>query len=362
MNKQVILMLAGERSGDQLGASLARTVKAQWPDALIAGMTGPEMCAAGVQTLVDNAHLDIIGLSGILSNSTRLWSAWQKLKKFTQKHRPIVICIDYPGFNLRFAHRAKKLGCKVMFIVSPQVWAWRGKRKKTIQRVVDHMAVLLPFEKKIYDDLGVSCTQIRHPLIDEISMNNNVMPNQEKPLVAICPGSRESEKENLLQIFIESAKAVKQTLPECNFIIVRAKTLAKSHWPALPEYIHYVDESDKDILNKCHAALVCSGTMTLKLALYEIPMVIAYKLPKFSYWIAKKLVKTEHIGLCNIVAQRRVAPELIQENVTVTSLQNALIYAIQSPHTQIDHWQQLRSSMDCPPITSLVDQLKTWIT
>lgn len=206
------------------------------------------------------------------------------------------------------------------------------------------------------------CTQIRHPLIEEISTNHDIAPNPEKPLVAICPGSRESEKENLLEIFIESAKAVKQSLPQCDFIIVRAKTLAESNWPTLPEYIRYADESDKNVLSKCHAALACSGTMTLKLALHKLPMVIAYKLSKTSYWIAKKLVKTKHIGLCNIVAQRRVAPEFIQDSVTITHLANALISALQSPHTQTEHWQQLRSSMSCAPITSLLDTLKAWIT
>ncbi|MDK9719480.1 MAG: lipid-A-disaccharide synthase [Trichlorobacter sp.] len=323
-----VMIVAGEASGDIYGAGLVRAVHAADPAFSFFGIGGPRMREAGCETLVDSADMAVVGLVEVLKHFNVIAAAFLKLKKILLETPPdLLILIDYPGFNLRLAKVAKKAGVKVLYYISPQIWAWRQGRVKKIKRLVDHMAVILPFEAPFYERAGVPVSFVGHPMADlvKVSLTHEQAATSfgldpARLIVGLFPGSRRSEVSRLLPTIIDAAHLLKQRFPDIQFALPLASTLTDADlapWLVdcnLP--ITVTRERIHDLMRACDAVISVSGTVTLEIALVGTPLIIIYKLAPLTFQLAKRLVKVEHIGLCNIVAGEAVAKELIQDDAS----------------------------------------------
>ncbi len=323
-----VMIVAGEASGDIYGAGLVRAVHAADPAFSFFGIGGLRMREAGCETLVDSADMAVVGLVEVLKHFDVIAAAFLTLKRILQDEPPaLLILIDYPGFNLRLAKVAKRAGVQVLYYISPQIWAWRQGRVKKIKRLVDHMAVILPFEAGFYEQAGVPVSFVGHPMADLVAVTSSRRQAAEsfgldsgRQIVGLFPGSRRSEVSRLLPTIIAAAQLIRQRFPEVQFVLPLASTLEEADivpWLAdhdLPLTI--TRERIHELIRACDAVISVSGTVTLEVALVGTPLVIIYKLAALTFQLAKRLVKVEHIGLCNIVAGETVAPELIQDDAS----------------------------------------------
>lgn len=320
------MIVAGEASGDIYGADLVSAAQVLDPQLHFFGIGGQRMRETGVQTLVDSADMAVVGLVEVLRHFDVISAAFLKLKKILREDPPaLLVLIDYPGFNLRLAKVAKRAGVKVLYYISPQIWAWRQGRVKKIARLVDHMAVILPFEAAFYERVGLPVTFVGHPMLDmvQVSMNREQAAlsfglDPSRKIVGLFPGSRKNEVERLLPVIIESARLVERQFPGAQFVVPVASTLSRDD--LAPQILaagidaRFTHERIHDLIRGCDAVISVSGTVTLEIALIGTPMVIIYKLSPLTYLLAKRLVKVEHIGLCNIIAGETVVRELIQHD------------------------------------------------
>jgi len=318
------MIVAGEASGDIYGADLAREAHKLNSNLHFFGIGGARMREAGVETLVDSSDMAVVGLVEVIKHFDVISAAFKKLKHIIIDTPPeLLILIDYPGFNLRLARVAKKAGVKVLYYISPQIWAWRQGRVKKIARIVDHMAVILPFEAPFYEKAGVPVTFVGHPMLDLVNVtldraaaatSFNLDPAHK--IVGLFPGSRRNEIERLLPVIIGAAIELKARFPDIQFILPLASTLKSDDIvPQLTSAgleVTTTRERIHDMIRACDAVVSVSGTVTLEIALVGTPMVIIYKLSPLTYQLAKRLVKIPNIGLCNIVAGETVVRELIQ--------------------------------------------------
>ncbi len=325
MQKKSICIIAGEASGDLLGANLAKALESLNPHLKLTGMGGKQMRQAGVEIIMDNNSLDIIGWLGVIKNIFTIRQAIKTLKNYFYEYKPdLLILIDYPGFNLHIAKIAKKAGIKILYYVSPKIWAWRYGRIYTIKQYVDHMAVLFAFEEEIYKKAEIPVTFVGHPLSSLIKVTQSREAicdqyhlNPHHKTIALVPGSRLQEIEYLLPMMIQAAKIIKQSQPDIQFVLPLASSLKltdiKKHL-SIPVTI--VENNTYNLLSICSAAIVTSGTATLEVALSQIPLVVVYKGNAINYWIARCFIQINQIGLCNIIAGETVAKELIQHQAT----------------------------------------------
>ena len=327
MDKQPrrIMIVAGEASGDIYGADLAREAFKLDRNLQFFGIGGARMREAGVEILVDSAEMAVVGLVEVIKHFDVIASAFLKLKKILLHDRPdLLILIDYPGFNLRLAKLARKAGVRILYYISPQIWAWRQGRIKKIARIIDHMAVILPFEAPFYERAGVPVTFIGHPMIDMVNVvldhdcaAESFGLDRSRKIVGLFPGSRRSEIERMLPVIVESAVLLKQRLPDIQFVLPLASTLRPediaTRFRAADLDVIITSERIHDMIRACDAIISVSGTVTLEIALVGTPMVIIYKLAPLTYQLAKRLIKVDNIGLCNIVAGETVVRELIQD-------------------------------------------------
>ncbi|MDF1655685.1 MAG: lipid-A-disaccharide synthase [Coxiellaceae bacterium] len=328
-----ICIVAGEASGDLLGADLANTLLQQNPSSQLFGMAGPKMRAAGVEALVDSETMAIVGIWEILKHLGKIKRSMRCLQLALLERKPdVIILIDYPGFNLRLADFAHRHGIKVLYYVSPQIWAWRAGRIKHIKQCVDHMAVLFPFEKKIYRQAGVPVTVVGHPLTHIVpkDLNNSdckqlLAIDSNTPVVGLLPGSRRQEIEKLLPTMLAAAKILKQKKPGLHCVLPIASGLDKNLFKELPDYVQCVEDDTYTAIKACDAIICTSGTATLEVSLLQVPMALIYKVAPFSYWLGKKLIKTPYIGLCNIVAENMVCQELIQHDANAEKISQEIL-------------------------------------
>ncbi len=335
-NKRVMI-IAGEASGDSHAAKLVREVKAKNTDITFYGIGGKNMREAGVETLVDSAELAVVGLFEVLAHWNTISGALKKMQHLLRTEPPdLLVLTDYPEFNLRLAKTAKECDIKVLYYISPQVWAWRQKRVYKIRKLVDMMAVIFPFEEIFYKKYDVPVRFVGHPLIDEIhvsadqkKLRNEFMLDNEKPVIGLFPGSRHSEIKRLLPIIVDCAKQIIKEKPDAQFVIPVASTLKEED--ILPYFkdveldMRIISHRSHDVMSVCDAVITVSGTVTLELALLKKPMVVINKISKLSYFIVMRTLKLAHIALCNIVANKRVVPELIQNDATVDKISKALL-------------------------------------
>ncbi|HBG06926.1 MAG: lipid-A-disaccharide synthase [Geobacteraceae bacterium GWC2_58_44] len=322
------MIVAGEASGDMYGATLAAELRALSPDTRFFGMGGGCMRQAGVETLVDANEMAVMGIVEVVGHLPVILKNFNILKKRLLSDPPsLLILIDYPDFNLRLAKVAKRAGVPVLYFISPQVWAWRSGRVKGIGEVIDMMAVLFPFEVPFYQKAGIPVSFVGHPLLDMVRPSMGKAEallsfglDPERQTVGLFPGSRKSEIAKLLPDILEAAKLLKAQLPGLQFLLPLASSLRQEDIASELQRsgldVTIVSGRNHDVMVACDAAISVSGTVTMELALVGIPMVIVYRVSGLTYQIGKRVIKVPHIGICNIVAEKGVAKELIQHEVT----------------------------------------------
>ena len=320
-----IMIVAGEASGDLHGAKLARELLALDPHVELYGMGGESMAAAGVEILQDIANLAVMGLVEVLG---RLWDIRQAMRKLTEQfvNRPpdLLILIDYPGFNLILAKKAKQFNIPVLYYISPKVWAWREGRVKQIKQYVDRMAVILPFEKEYFRQHGIPVDYVGNPLLDSVQTKyskrefcelHNIDPAS--TLVGLMPGSRKTEISRLLPLFLQVAGKLSTAIKNIVFLLPLASTLTVQDLEnsGLQESnvdLRIISENHYDMMAACDAAMAASGTLTLELAILNVPMVVSYKVAPISHLLGKQFIKVQFASLVNLIAGREVVREFLQ--------------------------------------------------
>jgi lipid-A-disaccharide synthase len=325
-----ILLSAGEPSGDLHGAALARALRARWPGAELYGLGGPLMQEAGVELLAHTDELAVMGFAEVFRHLPYFIRLMRRVRATLRERRPaLVIPIDYPGFNLRLAKAARAERIPVLYYIAPQVWAWHRSRMHDLAGVADRLAVILPFEERLFRDAGADVHFVGHPLLDlaparlargEFCARHGL--DAERPLLALFPGSRRQEVERHLLLFAGAAARVRQARPDVQAIIAASPAVPAERYVsvALPR-----SDDSWELLHHADTALVKSGTSTLQAALTITPLVVAYRMHPLSYALARRLVKVPHVALVNLVAEARVAPELIQEQATPEALAAELL-------------------------------------
>lgn len=348
-----IMIIAGEASGDQHSARLVEAVHAIDPSVEFFGIGGECMRRAGVDIRVDSAEMAVVGLVEIWAHRKVIFGALDNMREILKTAPPdLLFLTDYPEFNLRLAKTAKQLGIKVLFYISPQIWAWRQWRVKKIRKLVDMMAVIFPFELDFYHRHHVPVRFVGHPLAEEVhaSAGRDLLCaefgiNAQQPVVGLFPGSRQSEVKRLMPIIIETAKRLKQQNPQIQFLLPIASTLKREiftpYLDAETPTITLLENRSYDIMAVCDAIITVSGTVTLEIALIGTPMVIINRISNLSYLIAKQMVKVDHIGLCNIVAGKRVVPELIQYEAKAGKIAHEIIRIL----SDIDYSQSIKNEL-----------------
>lgn len=327
-----IMIVAGEASGDLHGANLIRALRARVPDIEVCGMGGSELTSLGVNILYDAAKVSVVGIFEVFAHLKDIILAQKVLRRRLVTHRPdLLILIDLPDFNLLLAKQAKKLGIPVFYYISPQVWAWRSGRVKTIRNRVDKIGVILPFEEEFYHKQGVNAEYVGHPLLDTVRPTidrEHFCEQHHIPLNAKCigllPGSRKREVHSLLPDFLEAAKIIQDTSAEkLVFLVPQASTITSHDLEeaGIFEAMKYLDiriisEERYSMMAACTAVVAASGTVTLELAILEVPMIVTYKLAPLTYYLGRLLVKLDHFSLVNLIAGYTAVPELLQDEVT----------------------------------------------
>ena len=326
------MIVAGEASGDMYGARLVTEAHRLRPELAFFGIGGKRMREAGVSIMVDAAEMAVVGLVEVIAHIGVIKGAFLGLRKIIRTDPPdLLILIDYPDFNMLLAREARKRGVKVLYYISPQIWAWRSGRVKKIARLVDHMAVVFPFEVPFYEQAGVPVTFVGHPLVDMVRPTMAIAEAKEtfgidptRRTVGLFPGSRRGEIKRLFPVILETAKKLKGRFPELQFILPVASSLSKADLePLIQESgveITLIDGRVHDVIQVCDAIVTVSGTVTLEIALLGVPMVIIYRVAPLTYQIGKRFVRVDHIGICNIVAGERVVPELVQDDAEPTRI------------------------------------------
>jgi lipid-A-disaccharide synthase len=322
-----VLIIAGEASGDLHGANLVKAIRAVDPSIIFRGVGSKHMLEAGVGLLWDAAEMAVVGLPGVDRLAT-IFNVFRMVSSILHRWQPdLVILIDYPEFNLLIAGKAKKLGIPVMYYISPQIWAWRSGRINTIQRRVDRMVVILPFEEKIYREAGVEASFVGHPLLDVVSVKDkDELPRSQyvrsgnDRLVGLLPGSRYSELSRLMPVMLDAATILAKNLPEIRFLMPLAPTIRPDQVdPYLREVdlpLTVVEHSTYEIIQMCEIIVAASGTVTLEAAILGTPLVVVYKVNPLTYWIGKRLVRVKHVALVNLVTSQAFVPELIQHDAS----------------------------------------------
>jgi len=329
MNSNSILIIAGELSGDVQGGKLVAAIKKLSPDVKITGIGGDSMEAAGMELLHHIREMSFLGFSEVIKHLPFIRKIMNELTDWIETDRPeTVILIDYPGFNLRLAKRAKKLGCRIVYYISPQVWAWGAGRIKKISRLVDHMIVVFPFEEALYKTAGVKVDFVGHPILEGLNSKLSRAEFYEKngfkldaPLVGLLPGSRAQEVENLYLQMVEAVELMKKELPDLQSVTGISSTLDESIYSTIEAGKDLKHSNDiYDVMQHSAVLLVASGTATLESACLGTPMIIVYKVSPISWFLGKLLIKLKNIGLVNIVAGEKIVPEILQSEVTATRL------------------------------------------
>jgi lipid-A-disaccharide synthase len=321
------MISCGEPSGDLYAGALAVEIRRRQPDAAVFGLGGQRLMAGGGELLADYRGLSVTGLVEALRVIPRSLSVLSRLVDVARSEKPqALVVIDFPDFNFRLAGAVKKLGIPIIYYIGPQLWAWRRNRMRLIKRLADRVLVIFPFEEQIYRDAGVPVEFVGHPLVDlaraheprdaflrEIGLDGN------RPIVALLPGSRPNEVERLLPVMRDAVERIVARLPRAQFVIARAPSLedrlfANTKWNHVPP-VEVLARTD-DVLAVADVAITASGTATVQAALHGRPMVVVYRLSPLSYRLGRRFVHVTDVAMVNLIAGRRIVPELIQDDCT----------------------------------------------
>ena len=355
-----VALVAGEASGDILGAGLMQALRKQHPQIEFIGVGGPLMEAQGLTSYFPMERLSIMGLVEVLGRLPELLSRRKRLIATLKAQQPdVFIGIDAPDFNLTIELQLRAAGIKTVHYVSPSVWAWRQKRVFKIRQGCDLMLTLLPFEAQFYQEHQVPVLFVGHPLADSIAMQHDPVPAREQlglpvaaEVVALLPGSRGGEVAKLGALFVDTACYLLAEKPQLRFVIPAANQARRvqleailAGMPNLP--IQILDGQSQTALQACDAVLIASGTATLEAMLFKKPMVVAYKLAPVSHWLLKKMVKSPYISLPNLLANDMLVPEFIQDAATPKALGDAVLAQLGDGSEQTQRFAQLHELLRC---------------
>lgn len=357
-----VLIVTGEASGDLHGANLAKALRRLRPDIELVGMGGSHMRAAGLEMLHGIEGHDVVGMIGPaqLRKVLRTYFALARFLRNTELDA--VVFIDYPGFNLRMARIAARAGHRVIYYIAPQIWAWRPGRIRLISRVVDRVLVILPFEEAWYRAAGVSCDFVGHPLLDTVAPAYEKAELRQRfgldgpgPIVGLLPGSRESEVRALLPIMLGAAERLMRDRPDIHFVLAQPSSVSDSLVEACLDGrripVRVVKDQANEAIAACDLLLVASGTATLQAAVIGTPMVITYRVPWLTYWIARLVIRIGCIGLVNIVAGRSIVPEVLQHEATPERLSAEVQRLLTNPEAyqaMVAELRAVRASLGAP--------------
>ncbi len=325
-----IIIIAGETSGDIHASNLVKSIKQLDPSVSFSGLGGPRMKKAGVNIYYDMTHIAVVGFFEVIRHIIKFKKIFNLiLKKIKEKQPSAVILVDYPGFNIRLAKQIKKIStCKVIYYISPQVWAWKEKRIYLLKKYTDKILVFFLFEKELYSKFGMDVKFVGHPLLDTVKTNktrdeilSSLNLYTDRITIGLLPGSRKKEISRHLPVMLQAAHILNEQLHNIQFVIIKAESITKreinSH---LKDYLHSnnplilkIAKKDRySVINSCDACMVASGTATLETAILQKPMVVVYKTSFITWIIAKLLIKIPNIGMVNVVAGKRIVPECVQ--------------------------------------------------
>ena len=334
IKQKCIMIIAGEASGDIHGSNLVRAMHEKNKALFFCGIGGQALKHAGVRVLVDAEELAVVGISEVFLKLPAIFRGLAAAKQILKGMRPdLLILIDYPDFNLRVAATAKKLGIPVLYYISPQVWAWRSGRVNKIEKIVNRMAVILPFEEEFYRKHNVPVTFVGHPLLDHNSAAHIIgnRKDVESHVVGLLPGSRDGEVGRHLPAMLDAASIITKQVKKIKFIISVASSVKRKQVEEIIKKhkgtanLELVTENVAEICSQCSLVVAASGTVTLEVAITGTPMIIIYKVSPLSYWLGKIMIKIKNIGLVNLIAGREIVLELVQskaspENIADTAL------------------------------------------
>lgn len=363
MKKFGIMIVAGEPSGDAHAARLVNALKAAAPEAefVVFGSAGPQMRSAGVEAVVEADKLAIMGIPEIARSMPMFVETYRELVKAAGDRRPdLVVLVDFPEFNLKLARSFKKKGFKIVYYISPQLWAWRTYRYRTIKLYVDLLLTILPFEKEWYQKKGVEHVEfVGNPLVNEVHADLSKQEFTEKygldpakPLIALLPGSRRKEVSMILPPMLGACRLLAMNRSDVQFVVALAAgrmseeiagLIGEAYAKGLT--VTVVHDDTYNVLNAADAAAVASGTATLEAAIIGVPMAVVYKASGLNFRLVRPLISVEHFGLVNLVAGKRIVREYIQDDFTPAALAYELERLLE-PSTNENVRQELRNAVD----------------
>jgi lipid-A-disaccharide synthase len=338
-----ILIISGEASGDMHGANLVHELRRKAPSLAYFGVGSKRMRDAGVRMLADASEVSVVGATEVLTHIGAIYRVYSRLKSFLKEDRPdLLVLIDFPDFNIMLGKVAKKLGIPVLYYISPQVWAWRKGRVKKIAEIVNAIVVVFPFEVELYKAAGVDVRFVGHPLTDVVCSGYSKIDARKylgldptRRTIALLPGSRKKEIMHLLPDMLEAARKLDAMFEELQFVLPVAPTIEREfirdHVDRSGVVVSIIDGRVYDVLRASDAAIVTSGTATLETGLMGVPMVIVYRMSGLSYFIGSLIINVDHVGLVNIVAGKRLVPELIQQHATPQNIADAVAKMLRDP-------------------------------
>lgn len=358
MANKKIFIVTGEASGDLHAANLVKDIHKINPHIKFYGMGGANMRRAGVNIIVDTKDLAVIGIFDVLLNIHKIYKAQKTIRQALCANPPdLLILIDYSGFNLRLAKIAKKMGLKILYYISPQLWASRTNRVKIMRKYVDHIAVIFPFEVEFYKKFNIPVSFVGHPLVDKVYPTMSALAAKQKfnlnpdyKTIGLFPGSRKGEIKRLLPVMLKAAQLIKAHFPNTQFVLPLASSLNQTDIePYLKTNldIKIITQQNYDVMNVCDAIIAKSGTVTLEIALMGVPMVIIYKIWP-PYFPIKSIIKIPYIGMCNIVAGKEIAKELLQQHATPKNISQEIIHILtddQYRNNMINEMRNIKSRL-----------------
>ena len=347
------MMSCGEPSGDLYAGALAVEIRRRQPDAAIFGLGGQRLMAGGGELVADYRGLSVTGLIEALRVVPRSLSVLRQLINVARTEKPqALVVIDFPDFNLRLASAVKKLGIPVIYYISPQLWAWRKSRMRVMKRLADRVLVIFPFEEQLYRDAEVPVQFVGHPLVDlaraqepRDSFIRQLGLDAARPIVALLPGSRPNEVERLLAIIRDGVEQISARAPDAQFVVARAPGLddrlfSQVKWTGI-QPVEVLARTD-DVLAISDVAITASGTATVQAALHGRPMVVVYRLSPLSYWIGRRFVHVDDVAMVNLIAGRRIVPELIQDDCTAEKIAAETLSLLADPQRRGEMERGLR--------------------
>ena len=372
-----IALVAGETSGDILGAGLIRTLKKHHPNIKFVGIAGPLMQTEGCQAWYEMDELSVMGIVEVLGRLRRILAIRRDITKRLIDLKPdVFIGIDAPDFNLSLEGKLKQAGIKTIHYVSPSVWAWKQKRVFKIKRNTNLILAFLPFEKAFYDKFDVPCRFIGHKMADDIPLEPNQTAMRQQlgipvdcQCLALLPGSRHAEVTLLSEPFLKAAQLLRDKFPDLHIVVPLVNSKRRAEFEQIkaeiaPELkLQLLDGYAREAMIASNAAILASGTVALECMLAKCPMVVGYKMKAFTFWLAKKLIKTPYVSLPNIIAGKEIVPELLQHDCTPENIANHVLPFLESDNTELKATflalhKQIRCNADEQAAQAVLDVLE----